>query len=278
MGIDVLLDAWGEIADELPSGSTLLIAGDGPARRPVRRACRARATGRRSADARADIRRSPDRSLPRGRCRGRADARGRGLRFGGARGGGMWHAQHRQRCRRAARGDGGTGRLADNPPGERGGSGRASTRGGAGRVAEPQCHPELRRALLLAATGRAPSRALSPPGRGPARRAAATRRLSRPCGADVRRGDRDAATAAAPGGRARPRHPRRGRTARRAPAAGGHLRGGAALPCRNPRSAPGRGALPAAPPLARHWTRSSTPHAWRGVCDSCGPTSCTPTR
>ena len=30
MGIDVLLDAWGEIADELPSGSTLLIAGDGP--------------------------------------------------------------------------------------------------------------------------------------------------------------------------------------------------------------------------------------------------------
>ena len=30
MGIDVLLDAWGEIAAELPAGSTLLIAGDGP--------------------------------------------------------------------------------------------------------------------------------------------------------------------------------------------------------------------------------------------------------
>ncbi len=32
MGIDVLLDAWGEIAGELPAGSLLLIAGDGPLR------------------------------------------------------------------------------------------------------------------------------------------------------------------------------------------------------------------------------------------------------
>ncbi len=30
MGIDVLFDAWGEIAAELPAGSALLIAGDGP--------------------------------------------------------------------------------------------------------------------------------------------------------------------------------------------------------------------------------------------------------
>lgn len=35
MGIDVLLDSWGEIAAELPAGSTLLIAGDGPLAGPL---------------------------------------------------------------------------------------------------------------------------------------------------------------------------------------------------------------------------------------------------
>lgn len=46
MGIDVLLDAWGEIAEELPAGSTLLIAGDGPlAGRLAERAARAPLAG-----------------------------------------------------------------------------------------------------------------------------------------------------------------------------------------------------------------------------------------
>ena len=47
MGIDGLLDAWGEIAAELAAGSTLLIVGDGPLAGRAGRARRARAAGRR---------------------------------------------------------------------------------------------------------------------------------------------------------------------------------------------------------------------------------------
>jgi glycosyltransferase involved in cell wall biosynthesis len=67
MGIDVLFDAWGEIADELPPGSTLLIAGDGPlagllaerAERPPL-AGRVRILGRISDEALIDLYRAAD--------------------------------------------------------------------------------------------------------------------------------------------------------------------------------------------------------------------------
>ncbi len=36
MGIDVLFDAWAQLVDQLPAGSTLLVVGDGPLREPLR--------------------------------------------------------------------------------------------------------------------------------------------------------------------------------------------------------------------------------------------------
>lgn len=42
MGLDVLLDAWGEIADSLPDGSLLLLAGEGPLSHELRSALPAR--------------------------------------------------------------------------------------------------------------------------------------------------------------------------------------------------------------------------------------------
>jgi glycosyltransferase involved in cell wall biosynthesis len=47
MGIDVLLDAWGRLADSLPEGSTLLLVGEGPLREELtERAARAPLAGR----------------------------------------------------------------------------------------------------------------------------------------------------------------------------------------------------------------------------------------
>ena len=81
--------------------------------------------------------------------------------------------------------------------------GSTAAHGRSGRAAQPRGDPELRRALLLAAAGRAPPRALRSPARGRARRAPA-RRLPRPRRAAVRRRDRAAAPAALPAAGATP--------------------------------------------------------------------------
>ncbi len=59
MGIDVLLDAWGELEHALPEGSVLLLVGDGAAARVARRA---RRRARRSPAACACSAASPTRS------------------------------------------------------------------------------------------------------------------------------------------------------------------------------------------------------------------------
>jgi glycosyltransferase involved in cell wall biosynthesis len=43
MGVEILIDAWSDVLDEMPAGSALLIAGDGPLREPLARRATARA-------------------------------------------------------------------------------------------------------------------------------------------------------------------------------------------------------------------------------------------
>lgn len=67
MGIDVLLDAWASLAETLPPGAVLLLAGDGPLREPLARRCarsplagRVRLLGRIADTALIDVYRAAD--------------------------------------------------------------------------------------------------------------------------------------------------------------------------------------------------------------------------
>lgn len=63
MGVEVLLDAWEQARPDLPEGSTLLIAGEGPLLEPLRAragAASARLTGRLSDDALVELYRAAD--------------------------------------------------------------------------------------------------------------------------------------------------------------------------------------------------------------------------
>ena len=121
MGLDVLLDAWGELEGSLPQGSTLLLIGDGPLREQLSERAGRPPLARPRARARPRQRRRARRRLPRRRRRGGADGRAGGLRAGGAGGRRLRHAQRRQRRRRAGRGGAGARPLA--------GGARRATRG-----------------------------------------------------------------------------------------------------------------------------------------------------
>ena len=240
MGLDVLLDAWGGLAEELPER----LAAAARRRRPAaRRAVRARGGERRCPRACACWVASPRgarRRLPRRRRGGRAERGPGGLWPGRARGGGVRHAEHRQRRRRAAGGGAPARPLAGRRAGRRRERWASASGGGRERsAADAGGHAQLRRALLLAAPGRAPPRALP----APAATASATSACAW-CTSTTSRG--------CPAGEIAlmrllthlenvnpARDPRRGRPARRAPDAGGRLRRGPADRALRARSAPG---------------------------------------
>ncbi len=116
-GSSTLLDAWARSQHELPTGSTLLIVGEGPLRR-ARSSARAPAAGAgraASSVARPRLATRARRRLPRRRRGRRPERRLRGLRAGRARGRGLRHAEHRHRRRRPARGRRAARPLARRP-------------------------------------------------------------------------------------------------------------------------------------------------------------------